>query len=141
MAASVQQPGGELVARAVRVFRWVSAIELGFFVMFGAGGFLLVYNFGKQAGPSCVLNASSTTPTCTTSHPLTFPIVLAVAGFLGMIVTMIVAAQWTIRTLGVGALAYLRNRRLTGAAMTGSSMQPGGMPPGMPGSPSGPPVP
>jgi hypothetical protein len=147
MAANGQQMDEALVARAVRAFRVVAVIQLPFFVMFGVGGFLLVYDFGKQSQPA--FGSCGGTPFCS-SPSLAVPIVLIAVGFFGMIITMVVATQWAIRTLGVGAIAYLRRRRRMGAAggmetgvmgMDGPPSWPGGMPPGTPGSPTGPPLP
>ena len=103
-------------------------------------------------------HAPSTTIADCAKHSYLWPLVLMLVGITGLLVTGYVATRLAVKYLGAGAAAFLRSGRRfvgpmgpkmsaqnMGAWFPGSSggVPPevkGGLPPGTPGSPSGPPV-
>jgi tRNA A-37 threonylcarbamoyl transferase component Bud32 len=147
--------GRAATAQGIAVLRWVMAIEVLWFLMFGSGGALLVWRFSQNASSdvSCFGSGASSlgaNANCGPHHGLIVPIALLVVGFVAFIVTAVATSAWAVKRFGIGVLAYMRRQRYwqpgaptatAGApgSIPGGAGWPGGMPPGTPGSPSGPP--
>ncbi len=156
----------DVMAKATRMLQRVMSLQLVWFLCFSVGGVLAVWTAWKNTHlpASCtVLNpllqhASSTTAADCAKHSYLWPLVLMLVGITGLLVTGYVATRLAVKYLGAGAAAFLRSGRRfvgpmgpkmsaqnMGAWFPGSSggVPPevkGGLPPGTPGSPSGPPV-
>ncbi len=138
------------VAGAVRFARWILVVEVGWMLTFAAGGVLAVWT-NSQNGSSQVSCLTQTTlvpfstslpPISCGHHGYVLPIVLIAVGWLGFLVTALIASTWAAKRYGVGIVAGMRLRRgRYGAAGRGQGVAqppmswPGGVPPGTPGSP------
>jgi hypothetical protein len=149
-------PGGptqvspEAVRRATKWLAWLSTLQFLWLLVFVAGGGLLVWTAernGQQDVSGCGgLGAFGPSP-CVHHHSYVLPLVVLAAGLLGFVVNAAIAAQVSIRYLGYGAMRYIARRRRnrfdssSSGAFTGfPGLNDGGLPPGTPGSSTGPPL-
>jgi tRNA A-37 threonylcarbamoyl transferase component Bud32 len=111
------------VSKGVAVLRWLLALQLVWFLMFGVGGALAVWTL-YQNGATAVkcggisgFPGFSVTVECTHHHSFVLPIVLIVLGFVGFLATGLSASTWAVKRFGMGLVAYWRRR--PGAATLG----------------------
>ena len=157
----------DVMAKATKMLQRVMSLQLVWFFCFAAGGVLGVWTAWKNGHLPAVCTGSSVGTSSASGNPLLagcthhsylLPVTLLLLGIVGLIVTGYVATRLAFKYLGAGAVAFLRQgrRRMgpmgprTGGENMGgfpgspTGMPPdldAGLPPGTPGSPSGPPRP
>jgi len=154
----------DVMAKATKMLQRVMSLQLVWFLCFSVGGVLAVWTAWKDThlpaactvfNPLLQRAASTTTAECA-KHSYLWPAGLMLLGITGLLVTGYVATRLAVKYLSAGAASFLRNGRRfmgpmgpkigaqnMGAWFPGASdgMPPdvkGGLPPGTPGSPSGP---
>ncbi len=152
----------EVMSKATRMLQRVMVLQVVWFVCFVAGGLLTVWTTWKNTHlPSAcaghVVRGGTALASGCGHHSYLWPVLLVLIGIIGLLATGYVATRLAVKYLGAGAAAFLRSgRRFVGPMgpragtqdmgegfpdSTGGSA-PGfsaGLPPGTPGSPSGPP--
>jgi hypothetical protein len=163
MGSELVPTPADVMAKATKMLRRVMSLQIVWFLSFFAGGAVGIWTAWKNTHlpASCVdLQGGplvGTLPGCT-HHSYVLPVVLLVVGIVGMMVTGYVATRLALKYLGAGAVAFLRQGRRRAGPMSSRMGRPGpnmgtpfpgvgpppdfdaGLPPGTPGSPSGPPL-
>jgi hypothetical protein len=158
----------DVMAKASKMLQRVMLAQLVWFLCFAAGGVLGVWSAWKNGNlPSfCSLAGNQREPAGVINqylascahHSYVLPVTLLVVGIVGLMVTGYVATRLAFKYLGAGAVAFLRQGRRRmgpmgprmGAQNMGGGFPGGptgmppdfnaGLPPGTPGSPTGPPL-